>query len=179
MVKKFDKHDLDLMNELVGKKFIDIFKQLEMFIINFGEGIEYSLHTYTFCRVKSKDNVFLTSNDEYFSPKFKYLSEKNYNNDELHINSLLNKTLKNVRKLLNNSIVTNVLVFDNGDISIEFDNKMVFETLIDRKSDNFEYYRFIKFIPNYQTLHLHNVKSMGPHVIIGFKEGIITSELME
>lgn len=39
MVKKFVKHDLDLMNELVGKKFMDIFKQLEMFIINFGEGL--------------------------------------------------------------------------------------------------------------------------------------------
>jgi hypothetical protein len=179
MVKKFDKHDLDLMNELVGKKFIDIFKQLEMFVINFGEGIEYSLHTYTFCRIKSMENVFLTSNDEYFSPKFKYLSEKKYNDDELHIKSLLNMTLKNVRKLLNNSIVTKVQVFDNGDINIEFDNNMVFETLIDRKSDNFEYYRFIKFIPNYQALRLHNVNSMGPHIIIGFKDGTISSELVE
>ncbi len=171
MEKKFEKHDLDIMQELIGKVFTDIFKQLDMFIINFGKGIEYSLHTFVFCRVKKEDEILLTCNDEYFTANFKCVSSKVYEKDEMHRKSLLRHTIEKVKKELHGAIVSKVIVMNNADIYIEFNNGVIIESLIDRKKQNFEYYRFIKFIPSYEEAHEKGILSKGPHIVVEFIDG--------
>ncbi len=158
----------DFFQELVGYKFNNVFKQVEMYIINFGEGIVFSLHTFTFCRILDDEHIYFTSNDEFFTKNFRSRTEKGYKNDELGKHSLLNESLKEIKKLLKNSYVQSVNLFPNGDLIITFDNGIRFETLIDRKMLNFEYYRLIKFNPSFK--HYPRFHKKGHDVIVKFSE---------
>lgn len=178
MIKRFESSDLIALQEIIGKKFTSFFKQLEMFIINFGDEIEFSLHTYCFCRIRSEKEIILTSNDEYYDLDYNYLSDEDYEKDELHEKTLLNSTIKKANRLLKNSVVSKVVVNNNADILIEFNNGIIFETLIDRKSQDFEYYRFIKFVPSYEEIHKKNIRSKGPHAIVSFKDKKIVFQLL-
>ncbi len=179
MKKKFEKQDMYIMQNLIGKKLVDIFKQLDMFIINFGDGIEYSLHTFSFLRFRNEDEILLTSNDEYYTANYKNVSEKVYKKDEAHRKSLLRHTLEKVKTNLKDAVVSGVSILNTGDIYIEFDNGTIIENLIDRKSENFEYYRFIKYDPNYYPSYVDGISKKNTHVVVNFVDGLVTSEVQE
>ncbi len=167
-----------MMPDIVGLKFIDIFKQVDMFILNFGQGIQCSLHTFTFCRILDESHVYFTSNDQYFTKNYRYRTEKGYRNDEFCKNSLLNESLKNVKNLLKEATVDRVDVLDNGDIEIIFDNGIKFQSLIDHKELKFEYYRWIEFIPSFED-YRRRKPCTTIHTIVRFKNGKIDVEKTE
>lgn len=142
-----------------------------MIIINFGDEIEFSLHTYAFFRIKNDKEILLTSNDEYYTPDYKFITKRAYKKDKLRKNCLLNLNIEKVKLLLKNSFVREVRIFNNGDIIIIFDNDIKFEIIIDRLSQNYEYYSFIKFTPNYNA----PVRESS-HTIVSFKNSQLVSE---
>lgn len=158
----------DFFQGLVGHKFNNIFKQVEMYILNLGDGIVFSLHTFTFCRILDNEHIYFTSTDEYYTKNFRSRTEKGYKNDELCKHSLLNESLKKVKELLKDSYVKSVNIFPNGDVVINFDNGIRFETLIDRKELNFEYFRLIKFDPSFE--HNRRFYKKSQHLVVKFSE---------
>jgi hypothetical protein len=160
--KKFIKTDLSIMQNIVGKKLNNIFKQLDFFIINFGVEIEYSLHTYCFLRVKTSNEIILTSSDEYYLPNYKHMSQRAYKQDELHENSLLKITAEKTKEILKNAIVKKVKITNTADVIIVFDNGVINEMLPNFQQQKGEFFRFFKY-------HHHDL----PHYVVKFSQGQI------
>ena len=51
---------------LVGKRLFEFDQRLGIFVFNFGDGIEYSLHVECFLRVTQGNTIILTSNDQFY-----------------------------------------------------------------------------------------------------------------
>lgn len=163
--KLFDKKDFNCINNIVGLKLNKIFKQLDFFILNFGENDNYSLHTYSFLRVRKGREIIMTSTDEYLLPDNTRMPNEIYDKDEMHKKSLLQITLKNVKNQLHNAVIESVEVSDVADISIKFNNGIIIETFTDCLWQENEYYRFF-----------NNLDPSSPHDIVRFVNGDIILE---
>lgn len=164
-IKEFKKVDLKIMQVLIGLRLNDIFKQLDMFIINFGDEIKYTLHTFSFLRIRKGAEIILTSSDEYLLPDHNQMPNKIYKKDEMHEKSLLKMTIEKTKEMLNKAIIKKVEVSDIADIIITFDNGVVIETFTDCLWQNNEFYRFFKYKDIEQ-----------PHYVIKYLNGIIILE---
>lgn len=144
--------DSSLLNNLVGVKFNQIFKQLGLFIINFGEQIKYSLHIASMVRIYRENKIILTTSDEFFtkdgleksSERYQQLDAKCILTDT---KDLLAKNLKIVNTLLKNAYVEKVETTKCMDLFIHFNNNVVIQIFPDCLAKNYEYYRFIEFMP--------------------------------
>lgn len=144
--------ETDVINGLVGTKFNKIFKQLNLFIINFSKPIKYSLHVACMVRVCDGSNIVLTAADEFFTKDGLHKSDEIYKRLEkegilVDPNDLLSHNLKSVNTLLKNSYVVKVEISKWMDLFIYFDNNIVIQVFPDCLEKDYEYYRFIKFIP--------------------------------
>lgn len=172
IIKEFNKSNLKIMNNLVGLKLNNIFKQLDFFIINFGRKIEYSLHTYSFLRVRKGKDLIFTSTDEYLYPDNTRIPNEIYNKDEMHKKSLLPLNIKRVKETVKNAVVRSVEISDVADITIIFDNEVVIETFTDCLWQDNEYYRFFKSDIDIE-------EDIDIHYIVRFLDGKIVLEINE
>ncbi|MDR1697441.1 MAG: hypothetical protein LBR37_00785 [Erysipelotrichaceae bacterium] len=154
--------------ELVGKEFNDIFYQptkdivfdTNMCVINFGNENEYSLHVFCFLRITKNSSILLTASDEYFAPDYTRLSLEAAENRQAFENSLLEKNLVNIKKLLKNAVVKKILINRAKDTTIVFDSGIKIEITIDCMFENYEYYRIMKRIDKNEE-----------HYVVKFKKG--------
>jgi hypothetical protein len=163
--KQFTNVELNILQNLVGKRLNNIFKQLDFFIINFGDEIEYSLHTYCFLRIRTTDTIILTSADEYYFPDYNFMSEEQYEQDEMHQKSLLCNTIYRTKELLRDAIISKVEISNTADIIIQFDNGIVIETFTNFQQHNAEFFRFFE---------RDNLDE--PHYVIKFENSCIVLE---
>lgn len=160
--------NLSVIQALVGKRLSDIFKQLDMFILNFGEDLEYSFHVFCYLRIKRKREVILTYLDEYMYPNYIPISKRTYNKDEIHSKSLLRVSIENTKNLLKNAVVSEVKISQTADVTITFDNEVIIEVFTDGLYQNNEFYRFFRY----------NADLLEPHYVIKSREGKIVTELV-
>lgn len=144
-MKRFNVQDFEAIQKIVGKRLIDIFKQLDFYVLNFGEDcLEYSIHTYISPRITHDSKILLTETDEFYNKDYALLSEEEYNKDELHINSLLATTRQKVKKKLKNVKVARVDVSPVADIKILFDNNTCIDIFHNCSALDCEHYSFFK-----------------------------------
>lgn len=175
-MKKINKNNFKVFNQLIGKKFNNIFSQLNMFIINFGDNIEYSFHVFTLLRIRDKNGILFMSNDKYVSKDYQYIESDIYENDEFHLLSLQNETISRVNEILKKSSVKNVYKSVCGDIRIRFDNDLLLETIIDSRVND-ECYHLICFKPNFVERDEIDSKDKGFHLVVRFYNGQLISEI--
>ena len=89
--------------KIKGMKFNNLFKQLDMIIINLGDPIIYSLHVFSTVRVCHNEKIILNVSDEFFTKKGMPKNQRNYEklNNQGYINdpnSLFAKNVKNVKR---------------------------------------------------------------------------------
>lgn len=145
--------NFSVIEELKGKKVNSIFYQpvagilsdVDMFVINFGDNFELSLHIFAFFRVKLNDKILLTSSDCCFSSGFEGLSfeEKERARNNYFAGTLLENNIKKVLEVLSDAYVIDAYSNEIGDIIIKFNNSVVFEVYIDALYNDFEAYRLI------------------------------------
>jgi hypothetical protein len=153
MKRELKREYLQIMQELVDKNLNDIIFQptqgiisnTNMLAINFGNRVEYSLHVFCFVRILQANNLLFTSSDEFFKADYTQISVIDNESGQYAGKSLLEKNIKNAKKLLKNAVITKVDINGIGDIFIEFDNEITIEITIDCMCENYEYYRFIKY----------------------------------
>lgn len=165
-MEKFDAKSFVAMQSIVGKHLVDIFKQLDFFIINFGDkDIEYSLHTYAPPRISYESKILLTGTDEYYDKNYKPLSEEDYEKDELHTQSLLALTTRRVKKLLKDVRIEKAEISPYADIKIVFENGACIDVFPNCAELNCEHYRFFKYND-----------SSSPHYVIRQKKNTLYLE---
>ena len=157
-MKEFQLHDMDCLKQLIGKSVSNIFYQpvagilayTDMFVVNFGEKIDDSLHIFSFFRVINKDKIILTSSDCFFDENFDRLSSElaDKSRDELFNGTLLHSNIQRVKDTLNHAKVVNAYCNNVGDVIIEFDNSTIMQILIDALCDQ-ECYRLIHYFDNH------------------------------
>ena len=144
-MKRFCEEEFTVIQQLVGKKFIDIFKQLDFYVLHFSDDVsKYSLHTYAPPRVSKGSTVILTATDEYYDQNYALLSSEAYEKDELHRDSLLAVTREKAKKTLKNSKIIKVNITPLADIELIFDNGSCIDIFINCSELNCEHYRFFK-----------------------------------
>lgn len=168
VLKNFEVADLDIMQVLVGKKLNNIFKQWDMFIINFGDELEYTLHTGCFLRIKKGREIIMTYLDEYVYPSLEFIPKRVYKKDKFHEKSLLKHSIGRTKLLLENAVVSRVSISEIADVDIVFDNGVIIEIRPDCLYENNEYYRFFEYKDD-TSLH-YVVKTIGRLVIMEIVE---------
>lgn len=136
-----------LSESLIGKKVYEICKRLGIFIISFGEKLEYSLHIECFFRIRKGNRLVLTYNDEYYAPNWTELTRKNFKRSQKNCckNSLLEKTFNNFKYLTQEAVVSSIEISEVGDLFISFNNGVLIEIFLDCVGQNNEFYRFFKY----------------------------------
>lgn len=149
-----------MIHDIVNCSFNNMFKQLDMLIINFDKPIRASIHARCFVRVFKDNTILLTSSDEFFDKNGNELEANTNGTHACTEESLLDINIKRINKLMNGEFVTEVIVSDIKDITISFSNGVKIQILPDCLMKDYEYYRFIKFIPflddelkNYHSEH--------------------------
>lgn len=150
---------------LVGKRLFEFDQRLGIFVFNFGDGIEYSLHVECFLRVTQGNTILLTSNDQFYSPNWEPLSKREYKKEQNmpRGRSLLSVSAERLRHVTNHSVVQAVKIEDLGDLSILFDNGVRIEICLDRMEQNNEFYRFFKY-------------RSDPHYVVKYLDGKVVLE---
>lgn len=140
------------MLKIIGKKLNSVFLQLkDVMILNFGDEIEYSLHIASFVRVVRDNEIIFTSSDIFFNSDYEQKSDDD--------GSLIDITIEDVRKLLIGETVTDLEYNEIGDIKINLTNGFKIEIWTDCLFKNYEYFRFIEYLPflsesnNYTSKH--------------------------
>lgn len=161
-MKKFHPSDLVCLENLIGKSISDIFYQpvsgilayVDMFVVNFGDKREVSLHVFSFFRVVNS-NILLTASDCFFDSNYERLTPEEEENERsnLYEKTLLHSNIEHVKDKLKNAKVLKAYATDIGDVIIEFDNDIKMEIIIDALC-NQECYRLIT--NNGKSSH-HNV----------------------
>lgn len=154
--------DITDLHEIINQEISDIFyvptsgmiSDSNMFVINFGKDANYSLHTFTLLRVVYKNQIILTSTDEFFSVNYEPLTTEDISKQKMFEKTLLHKNIKRVKKLLSNLTVSHIGVSDLGDVTIDFDKDISIQIILDCLSNNHEYYRFIIFKENIVYHHV-------------------------
>lgn len=143
-----------IWNEIQNQKFSGLFKQLDLIIINFGDPIRYSLHIGCAVRICQGKRIIFNVSDEFFDqnglPKsdrvYEQLESEGYINDPC---SLLSKNIELVNGFLKEQRAKKVKVSEWKDLLIDFDNGIEIQIMPDCLQKDFEYYRIIKFVPQY------------------------------
>ena len=164
IIKDFKVDALNICNSLVGKKLYDVFKQLDFFVFNFGEGIEYCLHTYCFTKITKNSEILLSCIDEYLRPNHTLMTDEEYSFDELHQNSLLKNSIEHVKSELATAYVSCVKISGTGDLYIIFDNGIVLENHVASVREGEEFYRIFKY-KDLEGFH-YVVKYLNKKVVI-------------
>ncbi|MCI8596724.1 MAG: hypothetical protein HFE35_07960 [Clostridia bacterium] len=156
--EKFELQKVDMIQKLIGQKFCNIFYQPtamvlgdDIFVINFGNNIDYSLHVGTYLRFVLDNSILLTSCDIHFSPSYQSINLRNSNEK-----TLLDKNLSNIKKLLKGSYVSSVSVTLTADIIITFSNNIKLEITTDCLCDDYEYYRFMSLGQNKKSIIVYS-----------------------
>lgn len=165
-----------ICEKLSMMSFNCLFKQMDLIVINWGFPIQYSLHVASAVRVCNGDKIILNLSDEYFTkeglPKsegtYEYLEKTGYINDP---NSLLASNIAKVNCLLKGKKVQTVEVSRWKDLTIWFSDDIVVQIMQDCLEKDFEYYRFIEFLPHYEK-DLEKCRSV--HYVVKNKGGIPT-----
>jgi hypothetical protein len=143
-LKVFEKSDLEIIQSIVGLKLNNIFKQLDMFVISFGDEIEYALHICCCFRIRKEKQIIMTAADEYYYANHERMIKKDYKKDEMHEKSLLKYSIQNTKELLKDSVIKEVKISDTADIVITFGNGIVIESFVDFLCQDYELFRFFK-----------------------------------
>ena len=151
-MKEFQAQDFDCIKKIIGKSVSNIFYQpvadilayVDMFVVNFGEKAEMSLHIFSSFRVADQNTVLLTCSDCYFGNDFERLTEEQIeeSRDNCFKGTLLNTNINKLVKLLKNAKVIDAYATNIGDIIIKFDNLITMDIRIDALC-NQECYRLI------------------------------------
>ena len=149
----FRTSNMDYIKKICGKKLSDIFLQpvaglisdVDMFVINFGESNEISLHVFCFLRITCGSRILLTSTDMHFGENYEWLTYDEQDNarHKCFEKTLLNKNIGNLKRILEDAYVLNACFSEIGDIIIEFDNSVIIEIRVDALYNDFECYRII------------------------------------
>lgn len=152
-------------SSLVGKRLFEFDQRLGIFVLNFGDGIEYSLHVECFLRVTQGNTIILTSNDQFYAPNWEPLSKREYKKEQNmpRGRSLLSVSAERLRHVTEHSVVQAVKIEGPGDLSIQFDNGVQIAVLPDCMGQNNEFYRFFKY-------------RNDPHYIVKYLEGKVVLE---
>ena len=143
-----------ICKEIQHQKFSGLFKQLDLIVINFCNPIKYSLHIGCAVRICQRNRIILNVSDEFFTqdglPKSSEVYEQlvldDYINDPC---SLLSENIKKINDLLKEERVRRVKSSKWKDLVIYFKNGIEIQIMPDCLQKNFEYYRFIKYMPQY------------------------------
>ncbi len=164
-----------MIHDIVNCAFNKLFRQLDMIIINFGEPIKISIHALCFVRIFKDSTILLTSSDEFFDKNGNELKEHASTNTYSHTDkSLLDINIKKVNKLLKGEVVTKVNVSDLKDVTITFGNDVKVQILPDCLMKDYEYYRFIKFIP---YLDEEQKRYQSEHYVVSNNNGIVVGSM--
>ena len=149
----FKTSNMDYIKKICGKRMSDIFLQpvaglisdVDMFVINFGESAEISLHIFSFLRVTCENRILLTSTDMHFGENYEWLTyeEQDKARNKCFEKTLLNRNIENLKSILDDAYVINAYFSEIGDIIIEFNNSVVIEIRVDALYNDFECYRII------------------------------------
>lgn len=156
---------------LVNKKVVDVHNCLDLIIINFGTDdkvIEYSLHSTSFTRFIKNEKLLLTSTDVFFDE----LGNDIENDDKTE--TLMKKHISEVNKALKGQTVKSVSKNKIGDLTVEFENGIVMQTIIDFIAKEQECYRFIEFVPGEEERGI--LKSKRHLVFYATLDGITNRE---
>ena len=152
--------NLEDVKKLAGKKFKDIFYQPtamflgdDIFVINFGKRLEFSLHVATYLRFILDNQLLLTSSDIFFSQTYQKLDYEDTN-----ISTLLDKNLSKVKQMLIGSYVSSVTITSTSDLIIVFNNNVELEIITDALSEDYEYYRLMGFGKNKGAVIVYSSK---------------------
>lgn len=160
----FDKTKLEkAISKIKGKKLKSFFYQPTRFILGdnifvFNLNNGYSLHVACFLRISHNNEIILTSSDEFVDCKYKKLSY--YDEKNFIKNTLLEKAILNVKKLLKKAEIINIEIYGCADLKISFSNDLIIDVLLDCQYDDYEYYRLF-------DLYNAGVESLK----IGFRNG--------
>ncbi len=148
------------LKKIIGKKLNDILYQPtddvlgdNIFVLNFGVGTVFSLHVSCFFRVVFKEKILLTSSDQYFDDEFKRLSFEEYEKERTSKYTHINKNISFVKKLLLNALVQSVAISPTADLTINFDNGLQFDIIIDCLFQGYDYYRLISVNKDNDNMH--------------------------
>lgn len=163
-----------ICKKLKASKFNNIFKQLDLIIINFGAPIQYSLHIASAVRVCHGNKIILNLSDEFLTkeglPKtqevYERLEKEGFINDP---DSLLATNIALVNQLLDGKTVEKVKISKWQDLTITFPGDIEIQIMQDCIEKDFEYYRFIEFIP-YLDDNFNDDKSV--HYVVINERGI-------
>lgn len=145
LIKKFNRKEMSICKQIIGKKLNDIFKQLDFFVFNFGEEIEYCIHSYCFTKITMHGDILLSYLDEYLYPDHTPMEEEEYKKDELHQNSLLKLSIERVKKELSEAYVCEVRISETADLDIVFNNGIVLMNHTVSLCEGDEFYRIFKY----------------------------------
>lgn len=138
-------------------KFNNLFKQLDLLIINLGDPIIFSIHIACAVRICQGERIILNISDEFFTEDglakneeiYEWLEKNDIINDP---KSLLALNIRKVNDLLKGKLIKKVEVSKWFDIILYFDDNIEIQIMPDCLERDFEYYRLIEYIPFYETM---------------------------
>lgn len=144
-----------IKNMLLGENFVELFQLGKLLIINLGAGIKVSFHIACLVRVIHKNNIILTSSDEFFDFDGNELVESSdstvLKKDLYNPCSLLTSNINKVNALLKGAKIKKIRNSRIGDVELIFDNKAKIQIYIDYAAKCMECYRIIQYLPNYES----------------------------
>lgn len=181
----------EILGKIVGKRMINVFYQPtdgiiaddNMFVINFGSNkLEYSIHTFTFLRIRTEENVLLTSADEYSTPDCEYMSDDMYYSQKGFERSMIPVGIKEAKKTLKKAKVVKAHINGCGDIDIVFDNNVILELFVDCIFERTNSRLITDYFPAYHEYYRImdcTDKTRTVHYITGFVNGELTAMISE
>lgn len=142
-----------MLNKLKKSKFNEIFKMLDLIILNFGNPIKYSLHIASDVRICKGDKIIFNVSDEFFTKEGIHKSDE-IGSDEQESNApnnLLVENLKKVNTLLAGKTPKRIKISKWKDLVIQFPDKIEIQIMQDCLGIDYEYYRFIEYFPHYDN----------------------------
>lgn len=181
----------NIFKRLVGKRLINIFYQPmkgivdddNMFIVNFGSNkLEYSIHAFTFLRIRTEEHILLTSADEYNTPDCEYMDDDLYYGQKGFEKSMIPVGIKNAKDALKKARVISTDINGCGDVHIAFDNNVILELFIDCLYECSNGYILVDHFPKrheYYRIMDCTDKSKTIHYIVSFMNGDINAMVSE
>ena len=116
-------------SHLIGAKITEIHRICNLISFHFKLGKKFTyLHVQSFFRILQKDNVIISSEDIYRCGK--NVTEENFEWD-LPDSSIFDDCIKEHLEKLCNAAVTEIKESANGDLTINFENAICMQILID------------------------------------------------
>ena len=145
-------NDLRMLNKIKRSKFNEIFKMLDLIILNFGDPIKFSLHVASDVRICKGDKIIFNVSDEFFTKEGIYKSDEiGSDEQEANPNNLLEENLKKVNVLLTGKTPKRIKISKWKDLVIQFSDKIEIQIMQDCLGINYEYYRYIEYVPHYDS----------------------------